>query len=131
MHLDHKHLIIHATNCGWLPGNNDVQKMEDWLRTLIERIGMKILMGPWAVYSNVEGNRGYTGGAFIETSHIVMHTWDENPFKTIQLDIYTCSCLDPMDVMDMLKIFSPENIHIKYLDRNTGLTELPITWRVK
>jgi S-adenosylmethionine/arginine decarboxylase-like enzyme len=128
MKLDHKHLIIHATNCEWLPGEDDILKMENWIRDLVLKINMKILLGPWAVYSKAVGNRGYTGGVFIETSHIVMHTWDEEPFKTLQLDIYTCSYLDTNVVIKNLNIFNPNTIYTKYLDRNSGLTILPITW---
>jgi S-adenosylmethionine/arginine decarboxylase-like enzyme len=38
---------------------------------------MKVMMGPYVKYSHMVGNRGITGAAIIETSHIVMHVWDE------------------------------------------------------
>jgi S-adenosylmethionine/arginine decarboxylase-like enzyme len=47
------------------------------LKQFIEEIGMKVMMGPYVKYSHMVGNRGITGAAIIETSHIVMHVWDE------------------------------------------------------
>jgi S-adenosylmethionine/arginine decarboxylase-like enzyme len=49
----------------------------DWMRDFVESIGMKILMGPFAKYLDIPGNRGLTVAAIIETSHIVLHSWDE------------------------------------------------------
>jgi S-adenosylmethionine/arginine decarboxylase-like enzyme len=47
---------------------------------------MKILIGPIAKYLDVPGNRGLTVAAIIETSHIVMHCWDECSPGLMQLD---------------------------------------------
>ena len=73
--LEHKHLIIRAEL------NNPptcVEAIQDWMKVLVEKIGMKILMGPYAVYSDMIGNRGLTAVTIIETSHIAMHVWDED-----------------------------------------------------
>jgi S-adenosylmethionine/arginine decarboxylase-like enzyme len=93
---------------------------------LINRIGMKILMGPYAVYSEMEGNRGLTAVTIIETSHIVMHIWDETSPATVQLDVYTCGLLDPYDVVESLKEMDPIHIDMKYLDREHDLIDLPV-----
>ena len=47
------------------------------VKTLINDIGMKIMMGPYAARSEMVGNAGLTVATIIETSHVVLHTWDE------------------------------------------------------
>jgi S-adenosylmethionine/arginine decarboxylase-like enzyme len=128
MALQHKHLIVHA-EVTWNPGPTDVHKMTKWLKEMVEEIDMKILHGPIVIYSEVEGNEGMTGFCIIETSHIAFHHWVPEPgeeFGRLELDVYTCSTLDPMEVIQMLDIFEPESVSIKYLDRENGLTEIPL-----
>jgi S-adenosylmethionine/arginine decarboxylase-like enzyme len=93
---------------------------------LIKTIGMKTLMGPFAVYCDVEGNRGLTAVSIIETSHIALHIWDEESPAMLQLDVYTCGFLDPYDVVESIKQMDPVCIEMKYLDRENNLVELPI-----
>lgn len=123
MALFHKHLIIRAELDN---PPKDVLAIQDWLKALVEEIDMKILLGPFAVYCDMEGNRGLTVIAVIETSHIAMHVWDEEVPALMQLDVYTCSTLDPYEVIEALKEFEPAKIEMKYLDREHNLTELPL-----
>jgi S-adenosylmethionine/arginine decarboxylase-like enzyme len=102
----------------------DVAKI--WLTGLIDKIGMKLMMGPYAKYLDVTGNRGLTAVAIIETSHIAMHVWDEVSPALMQLDVYTCGPLDPYHVVEALKEWDPEKVEMKYLDREHGLAELPL-----
>ena len=88
---------------------------------------MKILMGPYAKYCEMPGNRGLTVAAIIETSHVVMHTWDEMEPGIIQLDVYTCGALDTNVVFEFLRQFDPVKIDYKFLDRETDLVEIPLT----
>jgi len=122
--LFHKHLIVRAEVNKPMVCPEKVSK--EWMPALIDRIGMKILMGPYAVYSDMEGNRGLTAATIIETSHIVMHIWDEQSPAMVQLDVYTCGPLDPYDVVESLKIMDPVHIDMKYLDREHDLVDLPI-----
>lgn len=121
MAAEHKHLIIRAevnrppVNAAWTTR---------WLIQLVDKIGMKILMGPYAKYCPVVGNAGLTAAVLIETSHIVLHVWDEEPIGELQLDLYTCSSLDPQLIFDELQQFEPFKIEFKYLDRDKGLTEI-------
>jgi S-adenosylmethionine/arginine decarboxylase-like enzyme len=96
------------------------------MSNLIDKIGMNLLMGPYAKYLDVKGNRGITCVAIIETSHVAMHIWDETNPALMQLDVYTCGNLDPYDVVNALEQFKPVKIEMKYLDRENGLSELPI-----
>lgn len=114
--LDHKHIILKA-RVNKPPGEDDIEFMNQWMRDLIEKIGMKILMGPMTVYSKMIGNRGMTSVAIIETSHIAMHSWDEEEPGTIQLDIYTCSSLDPVLVLDHFDVFDPVTTSWLFIDR--------------
>lgn len=119
--LVHKHVIIRAEvlNPPTCP-----KKVSEQVKDLIERIGMKIMMGPFAKYCPMPGNRGLTVATIIETSHIVMHTWDECNPALIQLDVYTCGPFNPADVLDWLKQYDPIKVEHKYLDREHGLEEV-------
>jgi S-adenosylmethionine/arginine decarboxylase-like enzyme len=123
MAVVHKHLIIRAE-----VGNplKEEQLAIDWMNKLVDKIGMKVMMGPYAKYLNVEGNRGLTAVAIIETSHIALHVWDEDEPALLQLDVYTCGPLDPYDVVEALREFHPVKIEMKYLDRENKLIELPL-----
>jgi len=44
----------------------------------------------------------------------------------MQLDVYTCGPLDPYHVVEALKEWNPVKVEMKYLDREHGLSELPI-----
>jgi S-adenosylmethionine/arginine decarboxylase-like enzyme len=123
MAVVHKHLIIRAEVKNPL---KDESLAMAWMSELIDKIGMKVMMGPFAKYLDVEGNRGLTAVAIIETSHIALHIWDEDDPALVQLDVYTCGPLDPYDVVEALREFHPSKIEMKYLDREQGLTELPL-----
>jgi len=123
MAIVHKHLIIRAEVKNPVMTTDDAK---NWMTKLIDTIGMKIMMGPYANYLDVPGNRGITTVAIIETSHIAMHVWDEDNPALVQLDVYTCGPLDPYDVVKALREFHPVKIEMKYLDREQGLTELPL-----
>jgi S-adenosylmethionine/arginine decarboxylase-like enzyme len=123
MAVFHKHLIIRAevSNPPMTEADTKI-----WMSNLIDKIGMKLLLGPYAKYLDVKGNRGITCVAIIETSHVAMHIWDETNPALMQLDVYTCGNLDPYDVVNALEQFKPVKIEMKYLDRENGLSELPI-----
>jgi S-adenosylmethionine/arginine decarboxylase-like enzyme len=119
--LEHKHLIIRAElknppKCA--------EAIQDWMKLLVDKIDMKILMGPYAVYSDMVGNQGLTAVTIIETSHIAMHVWDEVDPALMQLDVYTCSKLNVDDVFLALSDFMPVNVEFKYIDREHDLTLL-------
>ena len=119
--LEHKHLIVRAEL------NNPPKcttAIDIWMKNLVERIGMKILMGPYSVYSEMVGNQGLTAVTIIETSHIAMHVWDEVNPGLMQLDVYTCSQLNTEDVFKAIEEFEPVKVEYKYIDREHELTLL-------
>ena len=115
----HKHLIIRA-EANKVP--TDEEQLTEWLKDFIEFIGMKILMGPYVKYCTMEGNRGITGIAVIETSHIAIHIWDEPVPALIQMDVYSCADFYPYKIANKIKEdFDVVKIDYKYLNRETGL----------
>jgi len=113
--LEHQHLLLMA----------EIHKppldeglTEQWMSELTHALGMKPLIEPKAVYCDVEGNRGLTCISAIETSHIVLHIWDEpNPAK-MQLDVYTCSSLNMTTVWRYMRHWEPFDIKYKFYDRD-------------
>ena len=120
--LVHKHLIVRAEA---VKPPTDEQYLKDWLHNFIDSINMKVLMGPYVIYHNVPGNRGITGVAIIETSHIVMHVWDEPSPALIQFDVYSCGAFDPEDICKKIKKdFDIVKMEYKFLDRDTELKDI-------
>jgi S-adenosylmethionine/arginine decarboxylase-like enzyme len=121
--LVHKHLIVRAEIKK--PPKDEAISVE-WVNELIACIGMKVMMGPYAKYLDVAGNRGLTVAAIIETSHIAMHVWDETDPAILQLDVYTCGPLDTRIIFKHIEQFEPTKVEYKYLDREHGLTEVSL-----
>jgi S-adenosylmethionine/arginine decarboxylase-like enzyme len=120
--LVHKHLIVRAEAIN--PPMNE-QYLTDWLKDFILSINMKVLMGPYVIYHDVPGNRGITGAAIIETSHIVMHVWDECSPALMQFDVYSCGAFDPETICKKItKDFDVTKIEYKFIDRENNLTDI-------
>ena len=120
--LVHKHLIVRAEA---INPPMDEEFLRRWLEEFISEIGMKVMMGPYVKYSNMVGNRGITGAAIIETSHIVMHVWDEVSPALMQFDVYSCGEFDPETICNKItKDFVVERLNYKFLDRENDLREI-------
>ena len=117
--LKHEHILITAQVD--LPPK-DVIYMEQWVRKLVSDIGMKILLGPYAVYCDMIGNRGLTIITAIETSHLVVHSWDEEEPNRLEIDLYSCAYLDKDVVFKAIEEFKPTKIEYKFINREDGLT---------
>jgi len=122
----HKHLIVRA-DIGWCPKEEDLNKVSDWIRSLIKKIDMKLLAGPYTTYVNEKGNKGMTSVAIIETSHIALHIWDETNPGLMQLDVYSCADFKPSDVFNKIdELFDTIKMQYKFLDREKELLEVNI-----
>ena len=120
--LVHKHLIVRAEA---ISPPMDEEFLRRWLEKFISDIGMKVMMGPYVKYSNMVGNRGITGAAIIETSHIVMHVWDEPNPALLQFDVYSCGEFNPEEICERIKKdFTTTKIEYKFLDREHDLKEI-------
>ena len=119
--MKHQHLIVRAT-VEQPPTDQILARLQ--LTDLVELIDMRILAGPYSEYSSLPGNQGLTVAVIIETSHIVLHTWDETTPALVQLDVYSCKALDINRVFDWFKQYKPATLEYKFLDRETGLEEI-------
>jgi S-adenosylmethionine/arginine decarboxylase-like enzyme len=118
MSVEHKHILINARV------NNSLGSTEDavsFLKDLVEKVGMKILMGPHATYVDTPGNKGVTAIVGIETSHIAFHVWDEEVPAKLQFDLYTCGSLDKDVVIEAVKErFGVVSADYRIFDREQG-----------
>lgn len=115
--LVHHHLVVRA-DINLPPKDPDY--IDLWMKNLISNIGMKILMGPFSVYSEMEGNRGLTSVAIIETSNVCLHCWDEDSPGVLQLDVYSCSAFSIDTIFKAIEEFDPIHIDYKFLDRTSS-----------
>ena len=103
----------------------DVDVVKQFMRDLVEAIGMKRLIEPQAVYVEAVGNKGMTSCVLIETSHIAWHVWDEESPGLLQFDLYTCGDLIADQVLAIVKdFFGLTTYSMKVFDRADELIEL-------
>ena len=119
--MQHKHLVIRAEVKEPIVNKSKARK---FLRSLIKKIAMKELYGPVACYCKMEGNRGITSFAIIETSHVAMHIWDEVSPALVQLDVYSCSEFDPETIFEHIQNMQPKKIDYKFLDRENEFIQV-------
>jgi S-adenosylmethionine/arginine decarboxylase-like enzyme len=96
-----------------------VEAINDWLIDLVEKIQMKILIGPFSVDCKTLGNEGITGALVIETSHLSGHCWHlvDRPF--LMWDVYSCVVYDPEVVLQTIHThFDLEQCNYALIDRN-------------
>jgi S-adenosylmethionine/arginine decarboxylase-like enzyme len=103
----------------------DVDVVKQFMRDLVEAIGMKRLIEPQAVYVEAVGNKGMTSCVLIETSHIAWHVWDEESPGLLQFDLYTCGDLVSDQVLAIVKdFFGLTTYSMKVFDRAEELIEI-------
>jgi S-adenosylmethionine/arginine decarboxylase-like enzyme len=115
--LKHIHLLVQGTVANQITAS-DLQTL---ILTIIDKIDMEILGGPFIYRSEVPGNEGLTAITAITTSHIVVHTWDTG---LVQIDVYSCKDFNIKDITDILQTMSIVNIKTKLLDRSNGFFDI-------
>jgi S-adenosylmethionine/arginine decarboxylase-like enzyme len=95
----HQHLLI--------KGNirkavKSTERINEWFRELVTKVGMVVVAGPTSVYIDDLGNEGLTGTVTLATSHASIHIWDATDPMCFQFDIYSCKCYDIKTVIDHL-----------------------------
>lgn len=128
MALEHKHLIVQARVA---KPPRDTDYIEQWIKELVDAIGMKIARGPIAFYSEMEGNVGLTCVAIIETSHIALHVFEDEEPALLEFDAYSCSSLDVQQVLQFLDEFEPMEVSYMFLDRHHELVVKETGTRVR
>ena len=118
MSIQHKHILINAKVSN--PIQNELEAIQ-FLDRLVDRIGMKVIKGPYAKYVEAEGNKGLTAIVMIETSHIAFHIWDEQDPGMLQFDLYTCGSMSKDEVIKALQErFEVVSMDWRLYDRANG-----------
>lgn len=118
---NHLHLLVK----GYIthpPKETDV--LDDWFVRLVEKVRMKVIIGPNSKYVTDEGNEGLTGTVTLATSHGSIHIWDAYEIPMFQFDLYSCSLFTPEEVIRHLKEFGLVSYSYMLVDRND--TEMKI-----
>ena len=110
----------------------DVDHFNDWMKTLVEKIEMVILMGPYSIDCKTLGNEGITGAVVIETSHCTAHIWHAVDRPFMMMDCYSCVAFDPAVVLQHIDDhFEIDTVDYAFFDRNDGvklIEQKSITW---
>lgn len=114
--LNHQHIIVTASGLASPP--RTAEAVVVWLAKLVDKVGMRILLGPYATRCETLGNEGVTGIVCIETSHSSCHFWDVDCVPFGKMDLYSCKDFDVQVVLDHFAEFDPDHIHYIVLDRN-------------
>jgi len=114
------HLMLDLYNCS-PEVLNDKELVSNILRTLPEKIGMRILMGPYVAFAQPNGKRdpgGWTGVVVIHESHITVHTFIKRRFVTV--DVYSCRDFDAQScIEEFKKVFKTDDIEYTIETRGT------------
>lgn len=121
--VQHKHIIIRAEVETFFQANQG-DLLNKWMVSLVEKLGMTLMMGPLSKYMYREGLRGWTSLLGIETSSITLHVWDECQPNLLQFDVYTCGDLDTDIVLGHLRQFNPSEIVFEVFDREDGIVRI-------
>lgn len=122
---EHKHVIVRAYVNN--PPNSKEQ-LSEWCRNVISDVGMKVIGGPIVVYSEMEGNEGYTAIAILDFSHLAIHTWDKISPALIEFDLFSCKDFDIELVMKRLDEFEINSYSNLVVDRD-DFDHQQIVWK--
>ena len=100
---------------------NDTEELNNWFRDLVKLVDMEILMEPWSIYVNDEGNEGITGIVCLSTSHSSLHIWDKIDQPLFHFDLYSCKKFDYEQVISWLDKMKLTSYEWMMIDRNDGL----------
>ena len=111
----HKHVIVRAyvsnpPKCAEL--------LSEWCKSIIDKVGMRVIGGPLVVHSDMVGNAGFTAIAVLDFSHLSIHTWDEINPALIEFDLFSCKDFDVNIVLDKLDEFDMITHDILVVDRD-------------
>ena len=116
---NHLHLLVK----GYMKNPPKTEEaVNEWLKELVDTVGMKVVAGPTSVYVDEPGNEGVTGTITLATSHAAIHVWDEQTPAMFQFDIYSCKDYEPNIVLEHIdKWFGLEKAYWSFIDRNENV----------
>lgn len=133
--IEHKHMMVRA-EVEYVPEYTALDEglLNSSLNTLARELGMKVVLPSRAHYVDTSGNEGWTANLGLSTSHIALHIWDNPNVSLIsrkdlglmQLDVYTCGCLDQKEIDIILEWFdkySPVKLEYIVIDRASGFKQ--------
>jgi S-adenosylmethionine/arginine decarboxylase-like enzyme len=95
------------------------EKLNQWFRELVNKVGMVVVAGPTSVYVDEPGNEGITGTVTLATSHASIHVWDAINPSMFQFDLYSCSDFKPEQVLNHInEHFNLQSAIWQFIDRN-------------
>lgn len=118
---NHLHILVKGT-CKKPP--LEVESLNQWFVTLVEKVRMKVVAGPTSVYVSEPGNEGLTGTVTLATSHASIHVWEKDSPPMFQFDLYSCSCFEVKEIIEHLNEFELIDAEWMLIDRNNGLNIL-------
>ena len=93
--------------------------LNEFFKSLVRKVGMKVVAGPTSVYVDEPGNEGLTGTVTLATSHASIHIWDKEKPAMFQFDLYSCSEFTPNQIFEEIDYwFGLESAHWVIFDRN-------------
>jgi S-adenosylmethionine/arginine decarboxylase-like enzyme len=111
---EHTHVIIRAY-VNRPPTEENA--LAEWCKEAIDLVGMRVIGGPLVVYSDLEGNKGYTAVAILDFSHLAIHCWDEISPALIEFDLFSCKSFDVNHVLHKLNEFDIVSHHLMIVNR--------------
>ena len=131
--IQHHHLLLRMETKKY-PKREDKEKVANLIRRIILELDMDIIGSPHLHYLETPlENKGFTGVASIQTSHVSFHFWDvpakgwlqnTDSKSLLQFDIYTCGNLTKQHIKKVVKILSiyePTHIDIDVMNRKRTL----------
>ena len=96
------------------------QKVLEWMRTVMEEIGISTDCCEALSYSTPEGNSGWTGFSLNQYGQFAFHHWDASDPELLQMDIVTSVDLEEARVRELVMPFWGHcELTISILDRQT------------
>lgn len=93
--------------------------LNEFFKSLVRKVGMKVVAGPTSVYVSEPGNEGLTGTVTLATSHASIHIWDKEKPSMFQFDLYSCSEFTPQQIFDEIDFwFGLYSAQWVFIDRN-------------
>jgi len=94
--------------------------LNEFFKSLVRKVGMKVVAGPTSVYVDEPGNEGLTGTVTLATSHASIHIWDKEKPAMFQFDLYSCSEFTPNQIFEEIDYwFGLDSAHWVMFDRNS------------
>lgn len=107
---DHYHLhMIYNAYC--YHTNITPKYCNELLENIVQKVGMRVMMGPYSDNCVAENNEGVTGIIVLETSHAAFHFWPEEMTPEgkgrVSFCLYSCRLYDYNKIIKYLQSIFP------------------------